>query len=456
MIKSNTIGNLMRCNKVELNTTNSQKKILYEMVIRAGLLHNVVNYKFRQIIFQQLKDKYDSIKNNITYAFLKSIKDKLPSNYNLQKEMKHTRDYINIGSGNANERINKTVETWKSYCKLMNHYEKQKLKGGMMGIPKMPRYNKDPKCNITLPGSFMIRNNCYSIKGKYLEFMLPKDLKKKYNIKKRIRIKLTGNINWLGKQGRAEIILNQKNDKFYLYQSIIKVECKTKKTNRIEQNENSVASIDFGVKRYMSLLCSTKNECLLVDNNKAFEKYESICKKINNYQSILNKVYSDINGHTVFGGTSKRINKLILKRNNIIDNAQNQAVSIIVKKILSEGVKKVVIGNIEGIRKKHTKHTKNKYLNRMINNYWSYGKLKHKLECKCEEYNVTLKYINEAHTSNTCPSCKSKNVKVEDRDFKCNNCGFENDRDIVGAINIMGKENQEWIQTNPSSTVIQV
>ncbi len=37
------------------------------------------------------------------------------------------------------------------------------------------------------------------------------------------------------------------------------------------------------------------------------------------------------------------------------------------------------------------------------------------------------------------PLCGSKEVKIENRGFRCNSCGYEEDRDVVGSINIMLK-----------------
>ncbi|MGC8680585.1 MAG: zinc ribbon domain-containing protein [Thermoplasmata archaeon] len=38
-----------------------------------------------------------------------------------------------------------------------------------------------------------------------------------------------------------------------------------------------------------------------------------------------------------------------------------------------------------------------------------------------------------------CPICGSKEVKIEDREFRCNSSVYEGDRDVVGSINIMLK-----------------
>ncbi|MFO8017541.1 MAG: zinc ribbon domain-containing protein [Promethearchaeia archaeon] len=49
--------------------------------------------------------------------------------------------------------------------------------------------------------------------------------------------------------------------------------------------------------------------------------------------------------------------------------------------------------------------------------------------------------MDERHTSSTCPVCNVK-VKPKDRSFKCFNCEYRNDRDVVGSINILKKYDQ--------------
>ncbi|MBD3198299.1 MAG: transposase, partial [Candidatus Lokiarchaeota archaeon] len=84
-------------------------------------------------------------------------------------------------------------------------------------------------------------------------------------------------------------------------------------------------------------------------------------------------------------------------------------------------------------------HFKNKTkINRMIQNFWSFDIFRKKIQNKCEEYEIELIIINERDTSSTCPVCNSK-VKPNDRNFKCKECGYRQDRDVVGSINILKK-----------------
>ena len=54
------------------------------------------------------------------------------------------------------------------------------------------------------------------------------------------------------------------------------------------------------------------------------------------------------------------------------------------------------------------------------------------------EFGINLILIDEAYTSSTCPLCKKK-VVPNDRTFRCSCCGYQQDRDVVGCINILDK-----------------
>lgn len=59
---------------------------------------------------------------------------------------------------------------------------------------------------------------------------------------------------------------------------------------------------------------------------------------------------------------------------------------------------------------------------------------------KAQENRVYPVQVNPAYTSQTCPSCEAvlaSNRKGEN--YKCNICGYHNDADTVGAINILNK-----------------
>jgi IS605 OrfB family transposase len=70
---------------------------------------------------------------------------------------------------------------------------------------------------------------------------------------------------------------------------------------------------------------------------------------------------------------------------------------------------------------------------------FSYHSFKEKLQFKCEEYGRKLALVDESFTSCTCGSCGEITRMQGAETFKCRKCGFEADRDVSGARNILLK-----------------
>jgi len=98
---------------------------------------------------------------------------------------------------------------------------------------------------------------------------------------------------------------------------------------------------------------------------------------------------------------------------------------------------------------------KNKKLSRAISDM-GWGEFKSMLEYKCDWYGKNLSIIGRFDpSSKLCSNCGSinKELTLKDRNWTCNSCGKEHDRDINAAINIrnFGLRNQpsvtqsEWL-----------
>ena len=51
---------------------------------------------------------------------------------------------------------------------------------------------------------------------------------------------------------------------------------------------------------------------------------------------------------------------------------------------------------------------------------------------------IPVTYINPQYTSQVCPKCLSTNKRIKSN-YKCQYCGYKNNADLVGAINIKKK-----------------
>jgi putative transposase len=66
---------------------------------------------------------------------------------------------------------------------------------------------------------------------------------------------------------------------------------------------------------------------------------------------------------------------------------------------------------------------------------FAYRRLQHSIISKALEYGVPIVVVDPSNTSSTCPRCGSKLVYIH-RLATCKKCGFNADRDSVGAMNI--------------------
>jgi len=66
--------------------------------------------------------------------------------------------------------------------------------------------------------------------------------------------------------------------------------------------------------------------------------------------------------------------------------------------------------------------------------------------------------VNPKDTSKTCSNCGYVNheLKLSDRVFKCPVCGFEIDRDLNAAINIMKRGIEQVSDLSNSKIVVQI
>lgn len=433
---------MKRTNVIELKPSKKQKKILDAIRLRSACVYNLANYQIRQVYIQNKKN---------------NEKKKLPSAFTLQSDLKSHQDFKNLGAGYSQQIIAKLWDNWTCFFKSI----KSKNVNHKVSIPK---YSKNRKTNTTIPFLFRSRCDLYNIDKEYIYVSIPQDLKKKHDIKGRLRIKFKGILRWKGKQGSCEIdydfvkksyyarpviskvnkkALYNKNTKKWIYKKIVKV-----------KNSTKIASIDLGIKRLITTLINKK--CIAYDTQEAFLKYENTSKEIYRLQTILSLEWKNKKTNKPLKFISKRISKLFRKQRLQLDHLHNQIIKKLFDRYIKNKVNKIIIGNISNIRLTYNLNKYQKRLNKMINNFWSFSKLKNKIECKAEEHGIEVIPVFEGYTSTTCPENKKHKVDVNDRDFLCLDCGYKHDRDAVGCINIMKNYTHEWVETKPNLSIVEI
>ena len=130
-----------------------------------------------------------------------------------------------------------------------------------------------------------------------------------------------------------------------------------------------------------------------------------------------------------FNKKKLKVQRLFYRLNCIRDDYNNKMVNEITRTKL----KYITIENL-----KVSNMMKNKHLSKAIQeqNFFS---IRTKLINKCKERNIELRLVDTFYpSSKTCSCCGEikKDLKLNDRIYKCNNCGLEIDRDYNASINL--------------------
>ena len=125
--------------------------------------------------------------------------------------------------------------------------------------------------------------------------------------------------------------------------------------------------------------------------------------------------------------------KRIRKIDDQIRDCLHKHTTHFVKHCRQSGIGTIVVGDLTGIREDidYGKRANQKL------HQWAFGKVAELITYKAKAFGIRVKLIDEAYTSQTCPSCGDRH-KPSNRDYICP-CGFHYHRDGVGAINIRKK-----------------
>ena len=131
----------------------------------------------------------------------------------------------------------------------------------------------------------------------------------------------------------------------------------------------------------------------------------------------------------------KRIKtKRLAKLNAQLKDAEHKITSRFISDCIKAKADTIVMGKLKGIRNraKFSKKSNQKV------HQWTFARLQSMICYKAELAGLKVKFVSEAYTSQTCPSCGNRK-KPTNRNYHCNHCGFAYHRDGVGAINLWNK-----------------
>lgn len=383
---------MIRTNTVMLKPTAKQNEMMEAIADHSAILWNKINYNRRQCWFNDYTIDWKT---------------------NFYKEFTTV-----IGGAVAQQVFRKNNEAWKSCFALLKRNAQHNLPEWQeVGLPG---YWKDRNTNKR---KLMIieRNDLYSLKGEFLHIPLPKKLRKQYGIRDRIKIRIKGRTKWKGKQRRCEIIYDDLKKKWYAFQSV-----ETKSLHQ-PRKDGKKAFVDLGVKNLITSM--TPESAIIYSGKSVLAEWWYWNHRIAKHQSEIKTVNKK--------KTSKELRRLYRIRKRRFRHAVNAMVKNFIERCDREDVKEIVTGDVTYIRDSGSRGRKT---NSMVENFWSFDYVVQRLKDKAEEFGMEVKLVDESYTSRTCPVCgyRAKSNRKHRGLFVCKKCGYQQNADIVGCLNIMG------------------
>ena len=292
-------------------------------------------------------------------------------------------------------------------------YGEQAFKRFFKGLSSFPVFKKKGRNEL---GAYFVKNN-----KKDFEFYRHKI---KIPTLKFVRVKEYGYIpkNVNIKSGTITKIV----DKYFL-SLIIEIEDTIKVTN----TNTKGLGIDLGIKD--TAICS--NGKIFKNINKTI-KIKKLKKKLKREQRKMSRSIEYSKSKKIklrelknFNKKKLKVQKLFYRLNCIRDDYNNKMVDEITRAKL----KYITIEDL-----KVSNMIKNKHLSKAIQEQNFYS-IRTKLINKCKERNIELRLVDIFYpSSKTCSCCGivKKDLKLNDRIYKCCNCGLEIDRDYNASINL--------------------
>ena len=292
-------------------------------------------------------------------------------------------------------------------------YGEKAFKNFFKGLNAFPVFKKKGKNEL---GAYFVKNNktdfefCrHKIKIPTLKFVRVKEygyIPKNANIK-------SGTITKIA-------------DKYFL-SLIIEV----KDVVKTENTSIKGLGIDLGIKD--TVICSDGK---IFKNINKTKKVKKLKKKLKREQRKMSRSIEYSKSKKIklkelknFNKKKLKVQKLFYRLNCIRDDYNNK----IVDEITRAKLKYITIEDL-----KVSNMMKNKHLSKAIQEQNFYA-IRTKLINKCKERNIELRLVDTFYpSSKTCSCCGEikKDLKLNDRIYKCCNCGLEIDRDYNASINL--------------------
>ena len=313
---------------------------------------------------------------------------------------------------NAKQYVIRNVsDNWFSFYKTCKAYWKDRSK--FKGSPKLPRYlEKKNKSSVLIFDKSRLRQK----DEEHNTLCLPKS-KRKIQIPKYIKISSIKCITVSRYYGKLKLTISYE-----------------KEVEKRKLNQNSYLGIDIGVNNIVAITINNQNKSWIVKGGCIKSINQFYNKKLAEYKSILEKLNKK--------KTSKRIQRLNMKRKHKLDFEFHILSKKIVDLCVENDVGNIVIGHNKWWKQNINMGKRN---NQNFSNI-PFNDLIHKIQYKAEEVGINCLLTEESHTSKI-DHLVNEEMKKQDsylgkrvkRGLFKSSCGKILNADINGAIGILRK-----------------
>ena len=386
---------MLKAFKTEIYPTQSQKQKINQSIGICRWLYNSYLAKNKELYELYKNNKIDK-KNAFVTA---NNFDKYINN-----EVKILEEYSWINSCGSKARK-------KAICNAETAYKRF-----FKGQSKFPRFKKKKNQDVKL---YFPKNNKTDWKVDRYRINIP--------TLKWIRLKEKGYI-----PTNARVVsgtISRKADRYY-----VSVICEIDWNVPSGEHKEGLG-IDLGIKDLA--ICSDKTIYKNINKTQRVKKLE---KKLKREQKRLSRKYESlkIRNKKEKGGiaTRQNIQKQVVKVQRLHQKLSNIRTDYINKTVLEIVKQKPSYITIEDLNVKGM--MKNRHLSKAVAQQKFY-EFKTKLEYKCNLFGIELRIVDRFYpSSKLCHRCGSikKDLKLKDRVYKCNECGYTEDRDLNASFNL--------------------
>lgn len=221
-----------------------------------------------------------------------------------------------------------------------------------------------------------------------------------------------------------------------IYRNGLKLAIKYKEeAEYLKIKSDNHAAIDLGEIHAITSIDSEGNSIIITGR-----KIRSI-KRFRNKElsKLFHRLSKTTKGSNQYWKYRKAIANLKEKTDNKIRDCVHKISHMYLNYCLENNISTIYYGDLDSVSR-NSKGKIKKYTAQKVSQ-WNRGDLLRELTNKLGRYGIKLIKIDEAYTSQTCPSCGRRH-KPTSRNYDCS-CGYHQHRDIVGAMNILNfnKEN---------------